>query len=126
MFLFSSKRRHTRCALVTGVQTCALRSAVDRDRIDDIVTGALIATRPDPSGRFPVPDFEILHRNLAAAYPASAEETGRASCRGTSVSVRVDLGGRRIIKTKHNIYQLRNSKQILLTTHAILELTNHT
>src|SRR3546814_9262975 len=24
MFFFSSKRRHTRCALVTGVQTCAL------------------------------------------------------------------------------------------------------
>src|SRR3546814_2051293 len=24
LFLFSSKRRHTRCALVTGVQTCAL------------------------------------------------------------------------------------------------------
>src|SRR3546814_1142339 len=24
MFLFSSRRRHTSCALVTGVQTCAL------------------------------------------------------------------------------------------------------
>src|SRR3546814_4660903 len=24
VFLFSSRRRHTRCALVTGVQTCAL------------------------------------------------------------------------------------------------------
>src|SRR3546814_12480949 len=24
MYLFSSRRRHTRCALVTGVQTCAL------------------------------------------------------------------------------------------------------
>src|SRR3546814_990043 len=24
MFCFSSRRRHTRCALVTGVQTCAL------------------------------------------------------------------------------------------------------
>src|SRR3546814_6319889 len=37
-FFFSSRRRHTRCALVTGVQTCALpiydllaRSAVDVD-----------------------------------------------------------------------------------------------
>src|SRR3546814_9456578 len=27
-FFFSSRRRHTRCALVTGVQTCALRSAM--------------------------------------------------------------------------------------------------
>src|SRR3546814_2024225 len=33
MFFFSSRRRHTRCALVTGVQTCALPilSAYQRD-----------------------------------------------------------------------------------------------
>src|SRR3546814_2509463 len=29
-FFFSSRRRHTRCALVTGVQTCAL--PISRDR----------------------------------------------------------------------------------------------
>src|SRR3546814_6294821 len=28
-FFFSSRRRHTRCALVTGVQTCALPISVD-------------------------------------------------------------------------------------------------
>src|SRR3546814_9643990 len=28
---FSSRRRHTRCALVTGVQTCALPICVDLD-----------------------------------------------------------------------------------------------
>src|SRR3546814_4526182 len=30
LFFFSSRRRHTRCALVTGVQTCALPIYVDR------------------------------------------------------------------------------------------------
>src|SRR3546814_1118182 len=29
-FFFSSRRRHTRCALVTGVQTCALPICVER------------------------------------------------------------------------------------------------
>src|SRR3546814_3295916 len=29
-FFFSSRRRHTRCALVTGVQTCALPISADR------------------------------------------------------------------------------------------------
>src|SRR3546814_7864326 len=29
IFFFSSRRRHTRCALVTGVQTCALPIAED-------------------------------------------------------------------------------------------------
>src|SRR3546814_1140742 len=30
LFFFSSRRRHTRCALVTGVQTCALPILGDR------------------------------------------------------------------------------------------------
>src|SRR3546814_7750276 len=33
LFVFSSRRRHTRCALVTGVQTCAL--PISLFRIDD-------------------------------------------------------------------------------------------
>src|SRR3546814_7503447 len=37
LFLFSSRRRHTRCALVTGVQTCALPISVV------ILAGALAA-----------------------------------------------------------------------------------
>src|SRR3546814_5525253 len=32
VFFFSSRRRHTRCALVTGVQTCALPISCDRTR----------------------------------------------------------------------------------------------
>src|SRR3546814_16649949 len=31
-FFFSSRRRHTRCALVTGVQTCALPISWRKDR----------------------------------------------------------------------------------------------
>src|SRR3546814_7285654 len=30
LFFFSSRRRHTRCALVTGVQTCALPISINR------------------------------------------------------------------------------------------------
>src|SRR3546814_1069075 len=30
VFFFASRRRHTRCALVTGVQTCALPISVKR------------------------------------------------------------------------------------------------
>src|SRR3546814_9815043 len=33
MFFFASRRRHTRCALVTGVQTCALPIAAGADKI---------------------------------------------------------------------------------------------
>src|SRR3546814_8695540 len=40
IFFFSSRRRHTRCALVTGVQTCALPICDDPRQ--------LIETMPDP------------------------------------------------------------------------------
>src|SRR3546814_10601219 len=40
-FVFSSRRRHTRCALVTGVQTCALPiSALIGQVLDVIDNGA--------------------------------------------------------------------------------------
>src|SRR3546814_5593921 len=42
MFFFPSRRRHTRCALVTGVQTCALPISRtiepgDRNIVDDYI-----------------------------------------------------------------------------------------
>src|SRR3546814_2651614 len=62
MFFFSSRRRHTRCALVTGVQTCALPishrrisryPADDRDR-QDHAAGAARAARGRPDRSAPV------------------------------------------------------------------------
>src|SRR3546814_1376990 len=71
LFFFSSRRRHTRCALVTGVQTCALpiygRSA----------TGSTV-----PMTRLPIPPRPSKSRpsRLRAANRRS-KEIGRASCR---------------------------------------------
>src|SRR3546814_19970384 len=42
LFFFSSRRRHTRCALVTGVQTCALPIYPVWDAIGTIGIGALL------------------------------------------------------------------------------------
>src|SRR3546814_888214 len=42
LFFFSSRRRHTICALVTGVQTCALPISGLRHRIDDAAGRHLI------------------------------------------------------------------------------------
>src|SRR3546814_6756452 len=38
-FFFSSRRRHTRCALVTGVQTCALPILSPTDAYFEAVSG---------------------------------------------------------------------------------------
>src|SRR3546814_18103140 len=51
MFFFSSIRRHTRCALVTGVQTCALPIYVYHalDDVDGFCNPERAAVR-DPTG----------------------------------------------------------------------------
>src|SRR3546814_16978709 len=43
LFFFSSRRRHTRCALVTGVQTCALPIL---DHLDDRRDAAPLGPEP--------------------------------------------------------------------------------
>src|SRR3546814_13378047 len=47
---FSSRRRHTRCALVTGVQTCALPifAALPGDLLVGVHLELLAATAPEP------------------------------------------------------------------------------
>src|SRR3546814_3332084 len=58
MFLFSSRRRHTRCALVTGVQTCALpiyaeawfRESIRRHRVTAVVVAGTTPWRDEIAG----------------------------------------------------------------------------
>src|SRR3546814_19535170 len=99
-FFFSSRRRHTRCALVTGVQTCALP-----------ISGpsAFPIVGWPPRQRLRNPDRQmILARSTensstkSRCNRLSSSEAGdrKSVVSGKSVSVRVDLGGRRIIKKK--------------------------
>src|SRR3546814_7457389 len=71
-FFFSSRRRHTRCALVTGVQTCAL----------PISRNTIIRSRYWPSSSSSAENPAL--KNAKASSRESAEtmiEIGRASCR---------------------------------------------
>src|SRR3546814_14292237 len=86
---FSSRRRHTRCALVTGVQTCAL--PISRNDL-----WSWWRQRRWPSA------MRLTARSLRDARRDVAVRRGdrKSVVYGKSVSVRVDLGGRRIIKQK--------------------------
>src|SRR3546814_3358975 len=70
---FSSRRRHTRCALVTGVQTCALPISFDVER----AALGLLRVTIDKAGGVRIEDCEQVSRQLSRVY----EEIGRASCR---------------------------------------------
>src|SRR3546814_9288156 len=51
VFFFSSRRRHTRCALVTGVQTCALPICADpQENIGEVVERHALAGVADFDG----------------------------------------------------------------------------
>src|SRR3546814_5007519 len=60
-FFFSSRRRHTRCALVTGVQTCALPISLRARR-----SGLQSFIRSE-KGRWPAILSILLGENLDAA-----------------------------------------------------------
>src|SRR3546814_16137488 len=109
MFFFSSRRRHTRCALVTGVQTCALPiSPLAGTGLPGSPGGPARAARA--IARATVADPGSPARDRRRADPRRARERTRPDrksvVQGKRVSVRVDLGGRRIINTKN----LKNSQ----------------
>src|SRR3546814_10384429 len=87
-FFFSSIRRHTRCALVTGVQTCALPISMVLDaliKIKNEVDPTLTFRRSCREGICGSCAMNMNGSNGLACTTAiedlSGEEIGRASCR---------------------------------------------
>src|SRR3546814_953656 len=70
LFVFSSRRGHTRCALVTGVQTCALPIYSGRSMLAGPVPGGGVGTGGSPrNGKLPGMTF--------GAKPRAAGRSGR-------------------------------------------------
>src|SRR3546814_9966727 len=86
-FFFSSRRRHTRCALVTGVQTCALPiwRLCHADHGDGARrSGVMSPPKPRPGVLDVAPYVGGLHSVDGVSQVivlASNEKIGRASCR---------------------------------------------
>src|SRR3546814_4560931 len=76
-FFFSSRGRQTRCALVTGVQTCAL--PICPAAIDELVKAQMV---PGPSLVNEDPPLHTLRRrHIRDALVNPRRKIGRASCR---------------------------------------------
>src|SRR3546814_19422379 len=107
-YFFSSRRRHTRCALVTGVQTCALPIlSPDELRLHQLLRplqrrDRLFHAQARGAGRLASQLRAVRGQGL---FDRSARQRGRKEERksvgeGKSVSVRVDLGGSSVKKKK--------------------------
>src|SRR3546814_17367390 len=120
-FFFSSRRRHTRCALVTGVQTCALpiyevmmRGTFANIRIRNEMVPGVEGGMSKYDGEV-MPIYDAAMRHKADGTPlvvVAGKEYGTGSSRdwapqgkidrksvvsGMSVSVSVGPGGSRMI-----------------------------
>src|SRR3546814_13112181 len=76
VFFFSSRRRHTRCALVTGVQTVLFRSSVQTDQLACVVELPCMVDAREASciaGLF----TDDLRAAMGAGIEEAAHHTGR-------------------------------------------------
>src|SRR3546814_3535169 len=101
---FSSRRRHTRCALVTGVQTCALPISC-RDRAQPVDVAVVVgAEHVDAFVEAALALVDVIRGvGREIRLLAVAPEDRKSVLSGKRVSVRVELGGRRIIKKKTEV-----------------------
>src|SRR3546814_3492568 len=84
MCFFSSRRRHTRCALVTGVQTCALPILeVDNNLVVPVDKKVrIVLTAADVIHSWMVPEFGVKQDAIPGFLRDTwFREIGRASCR---------------------------------------------
>src|SRR3546814_9179745 len=90
-FFFSSRRRHTRCALVTGVQTCALPIYRALRNLGNVVFNRYLEIADSTDGLATLPLFLATRATIRAKVTATAaavvgenaagRKIGRASCR---------------------------------------------
>src|SRR3546814_21185513 len=118
MFFFSSRRRHTRCALVTGVQTCALpiwgiiyaggtrfqQEAGFEDDADQmhaylsLEVGDVVRPEPLRRARERRPDDGPDRVGKEALEHALIRCARKSVVEGKSMAVRVGAGGPRLIQ----------------------------
>src|SRR3546814_19544019 len=98
LFFFSSKRRHTRCALVTVVQTCALPIFLAAEwQADSLYVRRSYGPENSARGKFGLWVDLSLQRAMHGPFGADKVlgEIGRAACRervGPHVYISVVVG----------------------------------
>src|SRR3546814_18603085 len=110
-FFFSSRRLHTRCALVTGVQACALPISPGWSSFRAPASRTILSTRRG--------------RSAFRSGIFGSRKDRKKVVQGKSVSVRVDLGARRIIKKKKKETKTSTALHIHNTRIKKTENTRH-
>src|SRR3546814_2079524 len=96
MFFVSSRRRHTRCALVTGVQTCALPISIGGEGSPTLQAARVAeATVLGSLGRN-AKALQLIEKVDPKAYQATTSDPGRAAVlKAVKAQILLDMGERR-------------------------------
>src|SRR3546814_12308766 len=111
-FFFSSRRRHTRCALVTGVQTCALpiyRQDEAEEPRPDIGIRPLALDPADPEGRADRPGQRRKRKNRSEERRVGKECV--STCRSRWSPYRYKQKKKMIYQVDNNHIRLKDKKK---------------
>src|SRR3546814_11641711 len=115
-FFFSSRRRHTRCALVTGVQTCALP-----------ISSTLSVLPSGSRSRYSVTNEDALRSSTTAAVPRIKSSISVLVAAKRSEERRVGKECVSTCRSRWSPYHYKkNQKTTLSTIHNINKNTNYT
>src|SRR3546814_1145736 len=84
VFFFSSRRRHTRCALVTGVQTCALPISAQARVCAAAIVALMRGGIPDPQPVFSNTCYSYVTDRMAMHVRSEERRVGKecvSTCR---------------------------------------------
>src|SRR3546814_8999945 len=120
MFIISSRRRHTRCALVTGVQTCALPIFFNAhgQRAGKALLGSAGVDLLDLGAG----GFELVGVNLGAHGDLSDGHVGHSLDGVGRGDGRLDLGGERLRSEEHT----SELQSLMRTSYAVFCLKKKT
>src|SRR3546814_6146075 len=121
-FFFSSRRRHTRCALVTGVQTCALPISRRADRHSSCARSRRSAGRAPACPRERWSASATVGRSARPARSAAASGDGSA-IRTSFASLRRGFGGR--IATPPDFGQRQIGRHAARLENCLVDIGEH-
>src|SRR3546814_5965807 len=107
-FFFSSRRRHTRCALVTGVQTCALP-----------ISGFRIPNVPELYGG--VSEGNLTTTDPCSRYAQSGNATLIANCQASGVPANYTQLGNTILTTVGGNEDLKPERSTTWTVGEVIQ-----
>src|SRR3546814_5197297 len=111
VFFFSSRRRHTRCALVTGVQTCALPIYP-------------MITTPLAEGIDPLAALGVFGANGLTAY-VGLTDVGQIK-EGETVVVSAAAGATGSIRSEEHTSELQSLMRISYAVFCLKQKNTHT